>query len=463
MITQRILGVQFRVHFALFAVFEAAALAASPLLATRLFVAESAELTTVGWEASLCFVASALVSMTALGVFSARQRARPAGILLRIGTSVLIGAALGLLMVTFAHVAGLSWRLPMAVVPVAFFLATTAYLLILRIADEDVFRRRVIVYGTGRHAASIAQLRRSADTHGFRVIGFVQPPGEHVAVDPGAVLGSAERLIDLAQRKDIHEIVVAMDDRRRSFPLGELLECRLAGVDVTELMTFLERETGKVRLDVLNPSWIIFGNGFRRGPIRLTNERVFDVVTSLLLLLVTWPLFILTGLLIKLEDGLTAPVLYRQTRVGFLGREFELLKFRSMRRDAERERGPQWALPGDTRVTRIGAIIRRIRVDELPQLVNVLRGDMSFVGPRPERPQFVALLSATIPYYEQRHYVKPGITGWAQVCYRYGASEKDAIEKLQYDLYYVKNHSLLFDIMVLLQTAEVILLRKGAR
>ncbi len=253
-----------------------------------------------------------------------------------------------------------------------------------------------------------------------------------------------------------------MDDRRRGFPIPELLECRLAGVDVTELLTFLERETGRVRIDVLNPSWMIFGQGFRRGPLRLFTLRTLDLCASLAVLLISAPVMILTVLAIKMEDGWRAPAFYSQERVGLGGRIFRVLKFRSMRQDAELN-GAQWAQRRDPRVTRVGAVIRKLRVDELPQIFNVLRGHMSFVGPRPERPEFVAELAERIPYYIQRHCVKPGITGWAQLCYPYGSSERDALEKLQYDLYYIKNNNLLFDLAILVQTAEVVLLGKGAR
>jgi sugar transferase (PEP-CTERM system associated) len=270
-------------------------------------------------------------------------------------------------------------------------------------------------------------------------------------------------MLEFANNNSVDEIVVAMDDRRRAFPLRDLLECRLQGIEVVDLVSFLERETGRVRLDVLNPSWMIFAEGFRRDPVRLFSERAFDLIASLLLLLLAWPIMLLTAILIKIEDGPRAPVFYRQTRVGLGGRNFDALKFRSMRPDAEKDGRPQWARPGDSRVTRVGAFIRKVRIDELPQILNVLKSDMSFVGPRPERPEFVAVLNDKIPYYSERHCVKPGITGWAQLCHPYGSSEQDAAEKLQYDLYYIKNHSLLFDILILLQTAEVILWRKGAR
>jgi exopolysaccharide biosynthesis polyprenyl glycosylphosphotransferase len=208
---------------------------------------------------------------------------------------------------------------------------------------------------------------------------------------------------------------------------------------------------------------MIFSDGFRRDPLRLLSERAFDLLASAALLAITWPLMLLTMLAIKLEDGINAPVFYRQRRVGFEGCVFDVLKFRSMRLDAEPDGQPRWAQKGDERVTRVGSVIRKARIDELPQIINVLRGDMSFVGPRPERPEFVAELNEKIPYYRERHCVKPGITGWAQLCYPYGSSEHDAAEKLQYDLYYVKNRSLLFDLVILLQTAEVVIWGKGGR
>ncbi len=254
-----------------------------------------------------------------------------------------------------------------------------------------------------------------------------------------------------------------MDDRRRHFPMDQLLECRLEGVEINELVTFLERETGKVRLDILNPSWMIFSEGFRQGRAQGVLERLFDVVASFGLLALAAPFMLLTAAAIKLSDGWRAPIFYRQVRVGQYGKPFELLKFRSMREDAERDGQAQWAQKNDSRITRVGSFIRTTRIDELPQVLNVLRGEMSFVGPRPERPAFVEQLNETIPYYRERHSIKPGITGWAQLCYPYGSSEQDAMEKLQYDLYYVKNHSLIFYIAILVQTVEVIVWGKGAR
>jgi sugar transferase (PEP-CTERM system associated) len=240
-----------------------------------------------------------------------------------------------------------------------------------------------------------------------------------------------------------------------------LLECKFAGVAVIDLLTFLERETGRVKVDLVNPAWLIFSDGFSGKPRHALVCRSVDLFAGTLLAFFSLPIMGLVALAVVLEDG--APVLYRQKRVGLYGRVFTLYKFRSMVRDAESDGRARWAGARDSRVTRVGRMIRKLRFDELPQLFNVIRGDMSLVGPRPERPEFVARLSQNIPYYHERHSVKPGITGWAQLSYPYGSSDEDAMEKLQYDLYYVKHRSLVFDLMVILQTVEVVFWGKGAR
>jgi sugar transferase (PEP-CTERM system associated) len=412
----------------------------------------------------LAFTASCGVALTAMGLYSARLRARTLGIVLR----VVVAHALALVLLAsvsfFIHALQ-----PSPGRALLWALGSLALVIVARIVegamvDDEAFKRRVIVYGTGNRAQNLLQLRRRADQRGFFVVGYLQPPGEEVLVDSKNVLASpVDQLRTLAKQHGVDEIVIAMDDRRREFPVRELLDCRLNGVEVIDLVSFLERETGRVHVDVLNPSWIIFSEGFRRDAMRQATKRAFDVVAAFALVLVTWPIVLLTMLAIVLEEGPRAPIFYRQRRVGLDGNEFDVLKFRSMRVDAEGDGKARWATGSDDRVTRVGRLIRKVRIDELPQIFNVLRGDMSFVGPRPERPPFVSQLADSIPYYSERHCTKPGITGWAQVCYPYGSSEKDALEKLQYDLYYVKNHTLLFDLMILLQTVEVVLLGKGAR
>ena len=409
---------------------------------------------------SLLFAVTMFVSMAAMGLYSARQRARLAGLLSRVAASMLGGAMV---------VAVVAYLLPALHIERGALLLSTLVsfgaVAVVRIAfdfivDEDVFKRRVLVYGAGRRAASIARLRRRSDRRGF-----VTTAGDDLSAlrDHAQLVQTNQDLLRYCQAQRIDEIVVAMDDRRQRFPMDQLLECRLEGVEISDLITFLERETGKVRLDILNPSWMIFAEGFRQGRAQSILERTFDVVASFAILVVAAPIMLLTVAAIKLSDGWRAPIFYRQVRVGQYSRPFRLLKFRSMREDAERDGQAQWAQKNDSRITPVGAFIRATRIDELPQILNVLRGEMSFVGPRPERPEFVERLNETIPYYRERHSIKPGITGWAQLCYPYGSSDQDAMEKLQYDLYYVKNHSLIFYIAILVQTVEVIVWSKGAR
>jgi sugar transferase (PEP-CTERM system associated) len=414
------------------------------------------------WPRGLMFAGIVVTSLLAFGLYSGRQRAQLTGIFLRLAAALAVAS--GVLAAVQYTIPSLHlWRGVSALaVILAGFGVLVSRLIFIRVADQNIFKRRVLVYGAGTSARAIANLRRSADRRAFVLMGYVQPPGEDSTVPPDRLLDPAGGLCGLCERLGITEVVVAMDDRRRGFPIRDLLECRLAGVDVTELLTVLERETGRVRLDVLNPSWMIFGQGFRRDPLRLLSARMLDLLASIGVLAVAAPFMLLTVLAIKLEDGWRAPTLYSQQRVGLAGRTFNVIKFRSMRQDAELN-GAQWAQQRDPRITRVGAVIRKLRIDELPQIFTVLRGHMSFVGPRPERPEFVAELSERIPYYVQRHCVKPGITGWAQLCYPYGSSEQDALEKLQYDLYYIKNNNLLFDLAILVQTAEVVLLGKGAR
>jgi sugar transferase (PEP-CTERM system associated) len=409
------------------------------------------------------FGAANVVSLLAFGLYSSRQRARTAGVFVR-----LVAAIAAAMVVTAAlfYVVPSLWLGRGVLALASFFALIGAGLargIFARLVDESLFKRRVLVYGVGQRTAAISGLRRRSDRRGFEIVGFLQPDGENVAVPPERVLDASAGILELCNRHDIQEIVVAMEDRRRGFPILGLLECRLAGMEVTELLTFLERETGRVRIDVLNPSWMIFGEGFRRDPVRLFSSRTLDLVASLTLLILSLPFMLLTMLAIKFEDGWRAPIFYGQARVGLGGHAFNVLKFRSMRTDAERDGQAQWAQKSDPRVTRVGNVIRKLRIDELPQILNVVSGHMSFVGPRPERPQFVAELAQKIPYYIQRHCVKPGITGWAQLCYPYGSSEQDALEKLQYDLYYIKNNTLLFDLAILVQTAEVVFMGKGAR
>jgi sugar transferase (PEP-CTERM system associated) len=359
---------------------------------------------------------------------------------LMIGNGIFVSA------LTVLLVAILAWRL--------LFNHVTA----LRGLDE-----RVLIVGSGESARTAArEILRQRD-FGYRVVGFIDDDpsriGERI-VNPG-IIGTPSDIMTLVARERIDRIVVGLSDRRGKLPVDELLRAKLAGVRVEDVTTIYERLTGKILVEDVRPSWLIFGDGFRVSGWTRALKRTVDLVMAFIMVVVGLPFMALTALAILLDDG--APVIYSQERVGEHGCTFRVYKFRSMRKDAESGGRPVWAAAGDDRVTRIGRFIRTTRLDELPQLWNVLRGDMSFVGPRPERPFFVEQLAREIPFYQQRHAVKPGLTGWAQVKYRYGASLEDAMEKLRYDLYYIKHLSPAFDLTIIFDTVKVILFRKGAQ
>ena len=321
---------------------------------------------------------------------------------------------------------------------------------------------RVLVFGAGPAALMVGSTLRAADPLAT-IVGYFPGPNEKQATVPaGECLGTEQSLTQTARRLNVDEIIVALTERRSgSMPLRELLDCKLAGVRVFDITTYFERMLGQIRVDFVNAGWLIFGDGFNQGFYRTAIKRVFDILCALVLTVLAAPIMLITAVAIKLESQ--GPVFYRQERVGAANKVFKVSKFRSMRTDAEKDGKPRWAVAQDDRITRVGNIIRRLRIDELPQLFNVLSGDMSLVGPRPERPFFVEQLTNEIPYYAVRHSIKPGVTGWAQVRYQYGSTIEDSQEKLQYDLYYVKNHSLFLDCVVLFETVGVVLTGKGAR
>ncbi len=421
-------------------------------------IADLEPLSSKAWLFALVMIGT----MTAVGLYQRNFREGFGGMMLRI----LMAAALALVAMAVVFYAIPILFLGRGVFGIAFGLGVfgiiVARAVFFHVVDQDTLKRRVLVLGAGKRAATIANLRRRSDRRGLQIVGYVHMAGEHDVVDKELVIRRDTTLLELAQNLNVDEIVVAVEDRRKGFPVHEILDCRMAGIEVLDILSFLERQLGRVMLDLLQPSWLIFSDGFRYGLVRVVSKRMFDVTTSGLLVLIAWPVMVLAALAIVIESGGRGPIFYRQVRVGENWRLFQLFKFRSMRVDAEAN-GPQWATKNDGRVTRVGALMRKTRIDELPQLFNVLKGDMSFVGPRPERPIFVEQLSQNIPFYSERHRVKPGVTGWAQICYPYGASEEDAQQKLQYDLYYVKNYSLFLDLLILLQTAEVILWGRGAR
>ncbi len=323
-------------------------------------------------------------------------------------------------------------------------------------------RTRILILGSGSAAALVGQTLKQADPHA-EVVGYLPTANDGEPAVPTAGLLPAERSVaDTARELRVDEIVVALTERRGgNMPLRALLDCRLRGIRVYDLSSHFEKTLGQIRLNHINAGWLVFGEGFDQGPVRSVGKRAVDLVGSALLIVLLSPIVLLTALAIALEDG--SPIFYRQERVGRHGRVFRVIKFRSMHTDAERDGQPRWAALRDTRVTQVGRFIRLARIDELPQLLNVLRGEMSLVGPRPERPFFAERLARDIPYFALRQSLKPGITGWAQVRYQYGSTTEDALEKLQYDLYYMKNHSLFLDLAILFETVVVVLTGRGSR
>ncbi|MBV8380854.1 MAG: TIGR03013 family PEP-CTERM/XrtA system glycosyltransferase [Paucibacter sp.] len=323
-------------------------------------------------------------------------------------------------------------------------------------------RSKILIFGSGAVASSVGATLKAADPHA-QIVGYFPGPNEsEVKVAPSEIIGTSASLTDTALRMGVDEIVVALSERRGgSMPLRQLLDCKLYGVRVVDIATYFEKTLAQIKISHVHAGWLIFGDGFNQGVIRTLIKRLFDVLFSLLILVLTAPVMLLTAVAVVMESK--GPVLYMQERVGLNGAVFKVIKFRSMRTDAELDGKPRWATKNDDRVTRVGRIIRKVRIDELPQLINVLAGDMSLVGPRPERPYFVDDLTAKIPYYAVRHSVKPGVTGWAQVRYEYGSTIEDTIEKLQYDLYYVKNNTLFLDLLILFETVAVVFTGKGAR
>ncbi|MBL8646443.1 TIGR03013 family XrtA/PEP-CTERM system glycosyltransferase [Sphingosinicella xenopeptidilytica] len=330
-----------------------------------------------------------------------------------------------------------------------------------RIVKWKSFRFRVLIIGAGQRGARLARAAEASDSN-FTAAAVVRLTNTGNAIDNAIPIDSVPSLVDLCEQLRIDEVVLALDERRGAAPSEKLLEVKLAGFPVSEISSFLERQTGRVDLRSISPSWLIYSDGFLGAePVSIMLKRLFDVTASLILLVLASPILILAALAVKLTSR--GDTFYRQERVGQFGKTFNVVKFRSMVADAEKDGKAQWAKSGDPRVTPVGRILRASRIDEIPQIYNVLTGDMSFVGPRPERPVFVEELAAEIPYYRERHIVKPGITGWAQLNYPYGASVMDARHKLEYDLYYIKNYSLFLDLLILIQTVRVVVWQDGVR
>lgn len=368
---------------------------------------------------------------------------------------------IGLAFLDFISGGGNFWRSTMVYAMIgSVFALVLNRLLMGRVAGAEAFRRRILILGAGERAERLRQLSLRPES-GFRITECVAMTGALQIVPNSVARCSIENLTSHVEGLGVNEVVLALEERRNSLPLADLLRIKTTGVQVSDFSSFIERETGRIDLETVNPSWLIFSDGFSSGQIVSRGlKRLFDIVASLLALLVTAPAILLFAVLVCLDSK--GPAFYRQRRVGLHGKPFDLFKLRSMRIDAEAN-GAQWAAKDDPRVTRIGNFMRKTRIDELPQLWTVLKGEMSIVGPRPERPEFVSGLEQCLPFYAERHMMKPGVTGWAQINYPYGASIEDARHKLEYDLYYTKNYSPFLDLLILLQTLRVVLWNEGAR
>jgi len=409
------------------------------------------------------FTATMLFSMSALGMYQLKYREGFRNTLLRLMPAFALG--FGILTLVFYLVPDLYFG--RGILGLVIVISATgillARLLIFKSSEFGLLESRIIFLGSGTLAHECGELaKHNIAYHKYHIVGYISVAGEDTCIPAAALLPDGDSLTATAAKYNVGEIIVSVQNRRGgNLPIKELLDCKLNGIKVTDAATFFEREACQIRVDSLQPSWLVFGTGFDQSFLRAFCKRSFDLVVSLLIFTVSIPAMLITAVCIYLEDR--GPILYKQERVGKDGQTYMVLKFRSMRNNAEKAGNPQWAQSNDPRTTRIGSVIRKLRIDELPQILNVLKGEMSFVGPRPERPFFVEQLNAQIPFYNVRHSIKPGITGMAQVRYPYGASVEDAVQKLQYDLYYVKNNSLFLDILILIDTLQVVLLGKGAR
>lgn len=412
---------------------------------------------------AIVFALVVQLSSLAMGLYNSKLRESFRGVVRRLLVSVAIGFFIASLINPFYGQGALAIELLAISSLMSLIFASGVRYLTLQIDFFGFNKRNVLVLGAGERASIIEKrMRRDVDRQGFFMHGFVIMNGdaENGIINENRITLDGS-LVNYALEHEIDEIVVANDERRDNLPVDELFACKIRGVEVTEILDFIERETGQIAVNLIYPSWVIYSNGFASANhLRNTLDWIFNASMAFVLLLLTWPVMLITAILIKLDEGMKAPIFYFQERVGLDGQAFNIIKFRSMRIDAEKN-GAQMASENDDRTTKIGKFIRKYRVDELPQIYNVMRGDMGFVGPRPERPEFVQQLIKNIPYYNERHNVKPGLTGWAQLKYPYGATQEDSLEKLKYDLYYIKHRSFMLDLLILIRTVEIVLFGKG--
>jgi len=412
---------------------------------------------------ALVFALLNQLSSLALGLYNSKLRVNIRGVIRR----VLMCVAVAFFMNTIINPFYGEYALPIEILAIAslisFILVGLFRYLTFQIDYFGFNKRVVLVLGAGERASIIERrMRRDVDRQNFSVHGYVIMDGDsEEGIKRETRIELEGSLVNYALNNNIEEIVVASDERRNNLPVDDLFACKIRGIEITEILDFIERETGQIAVNLIYPSWVIYSNGFASlNYLRNTLDWIFNASMALVLFILTWPIMLITAILMKLDEGINAPIFYRQERVGLDGEPFNIIKFRSMRLDAEKF-GAQMACEDDPRITKIGNTLRKYRIDELPQIYNVLRGDMGFVGPRPERPEFVQGLIKNIPYYNERHNVKPGLTGWAQLKYPYGASEADSLEKLKYDLYYIKHRSFMLDLLILVRTVEIVLFGKG--
>jgi sugar transferase (PEP-CTERM system associated) len=412
---------------------------------------------------SLIFALLNQLTSLALGLYNSKLRVNFRGVIRR----VLMCVAVAFFILSIINPFYGEYSLPIEVLAIAslvsFIVISLFRYLTFQIDFFGFNKRIVLVLGAGERASIIERrMRRDVDRQNFSVHGYIVMSGDGAeGIKQETRIKLEGSLVNYALQHNIDEIVIASDERRNNIPMDDLFACKIRGIEITEILDFIERETGQIAVDLIYPSWVIYSNGFASANhLRNTLDWIFNAGMAFVLFILTWPIMLLTAILIKLDEGLKAPVFYFQERVGLDGEPFRIIKFRSMRLDAEKF-GAQMASEDDPRITKIGNILRKYRIDELPQIYNVMRGEMGFVGPRPERPEFVQSLIKNIPYYNERHNVKPGLTGWAQLKYPYGATEADSLEKLKYDLYYIKHRSFMLDLLILIRTVEIVLFGKG--
>ncbi|RVU37618.1 TIGR03013 family PEP-CTERM/XrtA system glycosyltransferase [Rheinheimera riviphila] len=417
---------------------------------------------------AVLFTGCVMLCALSVGLYDQKLREDTGGVLKRVVITLLLSGIL-LELVIFSIVPSLHLGLSYSLIAAFLSMLTlTSFRMLFHYHDvTKISRRKVLILGSGERASIIERrMRRNVDKRNFEVHGFVFIDGDQLGHIPESKTIHFDYKTDLyeyAVENDIEQLVIACDERRNMLPVEHLFKCKTRGVDVIEILDFIEQETGQIAVNLIYPSWVIYSNGFEMNHrFKTSLDHRLNALLAIVVLCLLWPLMLITALAIYLDDGRRTgtSVFYKQIRIGIDGKPFPILKFRSMRPDAEKN-GAKWASVNDDRVTKIGGFIRKYRIDELPQLFNIIMGDMGFVGPRPERPEFVEKLVKEIPYYNQRHNVKPGLTGWAQLKYPYGSTTEDAQEKLKFDLYYIKHRTLLLDLVILIRTVEIVLFGKG--